>query len=166
VKSAIASASNRAVIWSIEIGSSEWPRSGVLSPHCAGPDRRPSHQPHRRTPAMEPRPDLTDSILSGRLVRHTHQVPTKKVVGTSRDHSSRRSRGEIPEALHLFYGKGTEYFLQIVVAIREHITNYGFRLKPGVDATGGARRSRKNDGLEIRSCGDNPDEREILFQSA
>ena len=49
------------------IGQAERPRSGVLSPHRLVPDRRPSHQPHRRTPALEPRPVYTDPILPSRL---------------------------------------------------------------------------------------------------
>jgi hypothetical protein len=39
----------------ILIGKPERPRPGTLAPHCPGPDRRPSCQPHRPTPAMEPR---------------------------------------------------------------------------------------------------------------
>src|ERR1035438_4093500 len=42
-------------------------RPGALSPHRAGPDRRPSHQPHRGTPALESCPVLSDSILPSRL---------------------------------------------------------------------------------------------------
>ena len=49
------------------IGQAQRSRSGVLPSHRPGPDRQPSHQPNRRTPAMEPRPDFTDSILPSRL---------------------------------------------------------------------------------------------------
>src|ERR1039458_10764125 len=49
------------------IGKAEWPRSGVLSPHCAGPDRGPSDQPHRGAPALEPRTLAPYPILPGSL---------------------------------------------------------------------------------------------------
>src|ERR1039458_2180612 len=94
------------------IGQAERSRSGVLPAHCLVPDPGPPHQPHRGAPALGSRPVPPDPVLPGSLPtttpsaasrssspgtsprpsspnpprqpRHTHQVPTKKVVGTSR----------------------------------------------------------------------------------
>jgi len=49
------------------IGQTQRTRSGTLSPHRVGPDRRPSNQPHRRTPALESLPACIDPIPAGRL---------------------------------------------------------------------------------------------------
>src|SRR5581483_4519236 len=62
-------------------------RSGTLSAHRAGPDRRSSHQPHTRSTALEHGCLTSDPLISGCL-KHTHQVPTKKTSGHFMAHST------------------------------------------------------------------------------
>ncbi len=73
-------------VHSDRLGQAQRTRSGTLSPHRAGADRRSSHQPHTGSAALEPGSLTPDPLFSGCL-RHTHQVSTNKNKWTPHGHT-------------------------------------------------------------------------------